>query len=138
MAEANLFSLSGLNQLHTGIGWYSFSGLVDATTNAKPVINIRNTGQRDAMITVSFAGAVNLADLTTGNDSVIALLVGGVTLFQNKVQTLPVSGATGLPLGPWANTEFSLFIPRNSTLLVNVTDTTTVGKHTTMIRAYYV
>jgi len=138
MAEANLFSLSGLNQLHTGIGWYSFSGLIDASTNAKPVINIRNTGQRDAMITVSFAGAVNLADLTTGNDSVIALLVGGVTLYQNKVQTTPVSATTGLPVGPWANTEFSLFIPRNSTLLVNVTDTTTVGKHTTMIRAYYV
>jgi len=138
MAEANLFSLSGLNQLHTGIGWYSFSGLIDANTNVKPVINIRNTGQRDAMITVSFAGAVNLADLTTGNDSVIALLVGGVTLYQNKVQTLPVSGATGLPLGPWPNTEFSLFIPRNSTLLINVTDATTVGKHTTMIRAYYV
>jgi len=138
MAEANLFSLSGLNQLHTGIGWYSFSGLIDATTNAKPVINIRNTGQRDAMITVSFAGSVNLADLTTGNDSVIALLVGGVTLYQNKVQTTPVSATTGLPVGPWANTEFSLFIPRNSTLLINVTDTTTVGKHTTMIRAYYV
>jgi len=83
------------------------------------------------MITVSFAGAVNLADLTTGNDSVIALLLGGVTIFQNKVQTLPATG-------PWANTEFSLFIPRNSTLLINVTDTTTVGKHTTMVRAYYV
>jgi len=138
MAEPNLFSLSGLNQLSTGIGWYSFSGLIAASTNAKPVILINNTGQRDSMITVSFAGAVNLADLTTGNDSVVALLLGGVTIFQNKVQTLPVSGATGLPLGPWANTEFSLFIPRNSTLLINVTDTTTVGKHTTMVRGYYV
>jgi len=138
MAEANTFGLSGLNQLSTGIGWYSFSGLIAADTNAKPVILINNTGQRDSMITVSFAGAVNLADLTTGNDSVVALLLGGVTIFQNKVQTLPVSGATGLPLGPWANTEFSLFIPRNSTLLINVTDTTTVGKHTTMIRGYYV
>jgi len=138
MAEPNLFSLSGLNQLSTGIGWYSFSGLIAANTNAKPVILINNTGQRDSMITVSFAGAVNLADLTTGNDSVVALLLGGVTIFQNKVQTLPVSGATGLPLGPWANTEFSLFIPRNSTLLINVTDTTTIGKHTTMVRGYYV
>jgi len=138
MAEPNLFSLSGLNQLSTGIGWYSFSGLITADTNAKPVILINNTGQRDSMITVSFAGAVNLADLTTGNDSVVALLLGGVTIFQNKVQTLPVSAATGLPLGPWANTEFSLFIPRNSTLLINVTDNTTVGKHTTMVRAYYV
>jgi len=138
MAEPNLFSLSGLNQLSTGVGWYSFSGLIDANTNAKPVILINNTGQRDSMITVSFAGAVSLADLTTGNDSVIALLLGGLTVYQNKVQTLPVSAATGLPLGPWANTEFSLFIPRNSTLLINVTDTTTVGKHTTMVRAYYV
>jgi len=138
MAEPNLFSLSGLNQLSTGIGWYSFSGLIQTDTNAKPVILINNTGQRDSMITVTFAGAVNLADLTTGNDSVIALLLGGVTIYQNKVQTLPVSGATGLPLGIWANTEFSLFIPRNSTLLINVTDTTTVGKHTTMVRAYYV
>jgi hypothetical protein len=83
------------------------------------------------MITVTCAGAVNLADLTTGNDSVIALLLGGVTIFQNKIQTLPATG-------PWANTEFSLFVPRNSTLLINVTDTTTVGKHTTMVRAYYV
>jgi len=83
------------------------------------------------MITVTFAGAVNLADLTTGNDSVIALLLGGVTIYQNKVQTIPAPG-------PWANTEFSLFIPRNSTLLINVTDADTTGKHTTMVRAYYV
>jgi len=131
MAEPNLFSLSGLNQLSTGIGWYSFSGLIGATTNAKSVILINNTGQRDSMITVSFAGAVNLADLTTGNDSVVALLLGGLTIFQNKVQTIPATG-------PWSNTEFSLFIPRNSTLLINVTDATTVGKHTTMVRAYYV
>jgi len=118
MAEPNLFSLSGLNQLSTGIGWYSFSGLITASTNVKPVILINNTGQRDSMITVTCAGAVNLADLTTGNDSVIALVLGGVTIFQNKIQTLPATG-------PWANTEFSLFIPRNSTLLINVTDTTT-------------
>ena len=131
MAEPNLFSLSGLNQLSTGIGWYSFSGLIAANTNVKPVILINNTGQRDSMITVTCAGAVNLADLTTGNDSVVTLVLGGVTIFQNKIQTLPATG-------PWANTEFSLFIPRHSTLLINVTDTTTVGKHTTMVRAYYV
>jgi hypothetical protein len=131
MAEPNLFSLSGLNQLSTGVGWYSFSGLIAASTGVKPVILINNTGQRDSMITVTFGGAVNLADLTTGNDSVVALLLGGLTVYQNKVQTIPATG-------PWANTEFSLFIPRNSTLLINVTDTTTVGKHTTMVRAYYV
>jgi len=131
MAEPNLFSLSGLNQLSTGIGWYSYSGLVGASTNAKPVVLINNTGQRDSMITVSFAGAVSLANLLTGNDSVIALLLGGLTIYQNKVQTLPATG-------PWANTEFSLFIPKNSTLLINVTDATTVGSHTTMVRAYYV
>jgi len=131
MAEPNLFSLSGLNQLSTGIGWYSYSGLVGASTNAKPVVLINNTGQRDSMITVTFGGAVSLANLLTGNDSVIALLLGGLTIYQNKVQTLPATG-------PWANTEFSLFIPKNSTLLINVTDATTVGKHTTMVRAYYV
>ena len=131
MAEPNLFSLSGLNQLSTGIGWYSFSGLITASTNVKPVILINNTGQRDSMITVTCAGAVNLADLTTGNDSVVALVLGGVTIFKNKIQTLPATG-------PWANTEFTLLIPPNSTLLINVTDTTTVGKHTTMVRAYYV
>jgi len=131
MAEPNLFSLSGLNQLSTGIGWYSFSGLIDADTNAKPVILINNTGQRDSMITVSFAGAVELSDLNAGSKSVIAVLLGGLTIYQNKVQTIPVDG-------PWANTEFSLFIPRNSTLMINVTDSDTTGKHTTMVRAYYV
>ena len=131
MAEPNLFSLSGLNQLSTGVGWYSFSGLIAASTNAKPVVLINNTGQRDSMITVTFAGSVELSDLNAGSASVIALVLGGLTVYQNKVQTIPATG-------PWANTEFSLFIPRNSTLLINVTDATTVGKHTTMARAYYV
>jgi len=131
MAEPNLFSLSGLNQLSTGVGWYSFSGLIAASTNAKPVILINNTGQRDSMITVTFAGSVELSDLNAGSKSVIAVLLGGLTIFQNKVQTIPVDG-------PWSNTEFSLFVPKNSTLLVYVTDLDTTGKHTTMIRAYYV
>ena len=130
MAEANLFGLSGLNQLDTGIGWYSFSGLVDSSTNAKPVILIQNTGQRDSMITVSFAGAVAKSDLNAGAVSVLDLILGGETVYQNKIQSLDA----GNPF----NCEFSLFIPRNSTLRIDVTDGDTTGKHTTMIRAYYV
>jgi len=130
MAEANLFSLSGKNQLHTGIGWYSFSGLVDCSTNAKPVINIINTGQRDSMITVTFGGAVALADLNAGSNSVVAILLGGLTIHQQKCQTLDAGNPYGF--------EYSLFVPRNSSLLINVTDADTTGKTTTMVRAYYV
>ena len=130
MAEANLFSLSGKNNLHTGIGWYSFSGLVDCSTNAKPVINIINTGQRDSMITVTFGGAVHLADLNAGSNSVVAILLGGLTVFQQKCQTLDAGNQYGF--------EYSLFVPRNSSLLINVTDVDTTGKTTTMVRAYYV
>ena len=130
MAEANLFSLSGLNQLSTGVGWYSFSGLIAASTNAKPVVLINNTGQRDSMITVTFGGAVALADLNAGSASVLALVLGGLTVYQNKIQTIDA----GNPF----SVEFSLFIPKNSTLLINVTDSDTTGKHTTMVRAYYV
>jgi len=130
MAEPNLFSLSGLNQLSTGVGWYSFSGLIAASTNAKPVVLINNTGQRDSMITVTFAGSVELSDLNAGSASVIALVLGGLTVYQNKIQTLDMGN-------PFA-VEFSLFIPKNSTLIVYVTDSDTTGKHTTMIRAYYV
>lgn len=130
MAEANTFALSGLNQLHTGIGWYSFSGLIDCTTNAKPVINVNNTGQRDCMITVTFNGSVELSDLNAGSNSVCAILLGGETIVQNKIQTLDAGN-------PYMF-ECSLFIPRNSSLLINVTDADTTGKTTTMVRAYYV
>ena len=130
MAETNLFGLSGLNQLATGIGWYSFSGLISSSTSAKPVILINNTGQRDSMITVTFAGAVSKADLNAGAVSVLDVILGGETVFQNKIQTLD----QGNPF----NCEFSLFIPRNSTLRIDITDGDTTGKHTTMIRAYYV
>jgi len=130
MAEANLFSLSGLNQLSTGVGWYSFSGLIAASTNAKPVVLINNTGQRDSMITVTFAGSVELSDLNAGSASVIALVLGGLTIYQNKIQTIDQGN-------PFA-VEFSLFIPKNSDLVIYVTDLDTTGKHTTMVRAYYV
>jgi len=130
MAEANTFELSGLNQLHTGIGWYSFSGLIDCTTNAKPVIMVNNTGQRDCMITLTFNGSVELSDLNAGSNSVVAILLGGETIVQNKIQTLDAGN-------PYMF-ECSLFIPRNSSLLVNVTDADTTGKTTTMVRAYYV
>lgn len=130
MAEANTFSLSGLNQLSTGVGWYSFSGLIACSTNEKPVIMINNTGQRDCMITVTFNGSVLLSDLNAGSGSVVAVKLGGETIVQNKIQTLDM----GNPF----SVEFSLFVPRNSTLQVYVTDTDTTGKTTTMIRAYYV
>jgi len=130
MAEANSFSLSGLNQLSTGVGWYSFSGLIACSTNAKPVIMINNTGQRDCMITVTFNGSVELSDLNAGSASVVAVLLGGETIVQNKVQTLDAGNPYSV--------EFSLFVPRNSTLQVYVTDLDTTGKTTTMIRAYYV
>jgi len=131
MAESNQFGLSGLNQLDTGIGWFSFSGFVTSSTNRKPVILINNTGQRDSMITVTFGGAVVTGgDLNAGSVSNVELVLGGETIYQNKIQTLD----QGNPF----NFEVSLFIPRNSTLIVYVTDADTTGKHTTMIRAYYV
>ena len=131
MAESNQFGLSGLNQLDTGIGWYSFSGFVTASTNRKPVILINNTGQRDSMITVTFGGpVVTGGDLNAGSVSNVELVLGGETIYQNKIQTLD----QGNPF----NFEVSLFVPRNSTLIVYVTDADTTGKHTTMIRAYYV
>jgi hypothetical protein len=131
MAEANQFGLSSLNQLDTGIGWYSFSGIVDASTNAKPVILINNTGQRDSMITVTFGGAVVTGgDLNAGTASNVEIILGGLVIYQNKIQSIDM----GNPF----NFEVSLFIPRNSTLRIDVTDLDTTGKHTTMIRAYYV
>ena len=131
MAEANQFGLSSLNQLDTGVGWYSFSGLVTASTNAKPVILINNTGQRDSMITVTFGGAVVTGgDLNAGTASTVEVILGGETIYQNKLQSIDM----GNPF----NFEVSLFIPRNSTLRIDVTDADTTGKHTTMIRGYYV
>ncbi len=131
MAEANNFGLSGLNQLDTGIGWFSFSEPVSASTNAKPVILINNTGQRDSMITVTFGGAVvEGGDLNAGTVSNVQCILGGQTIFQVKVNSID----QGNPFF----TEFSLFIPRNSTLRIDVTDVDTTGKHTTMIRSYYV
>ena len=131
MAEANQFGLSSLNQLDTGVGWYSFSGLVTASTNAKPVILINNTGQRDSMITLTFGGAVVTGgDLNAGTASNVEVILGGLTIYQNKLQSIDM----GNPF----NFEVSLFIPRNSTLRIDVTDADTTGKHTTMIRGYYV
>ena len=63
MAEINQFGLSTLQQWGDGKGWFSYSGLVTASTNAKPVILINNTGQRDSLVTIQFAGAVSSADL---------------------------------------------------------------------------
>ena len=131
MAEANQFGLSYLNQLDTGIGWYSFSGFVTSSTNRKPVILINNTGQRDSMITLTFGGAVVTGgDLNAGTSSNIEVVLGGETIYQNKLNSIDM----GNPF----NFEASLFIPRNSTLIIYVTDADTTGQHTTMIRGYYV
>ena len=131
MAEANQFGLSSLNQLDTGIGGYSFSGFVTSSTNRKPVILINNTGQRDSMITVTFGGAVVTGgDLNAGTSSNIEVVLGGDTIYQNKLNSIDM----GNPF----NFEASLFIPRNSTLIIYVTDADTTGQHTTMIRGYYV
>jgi hypothetical protein len=83
------------------------------------------------MITVTFGGAVVTGgDLNAGTASNVEVILGGLVIYQNKIQTVDM----GNPF----NFEVSLFIPRNSTLRIDVTDLDTTGKHTTMIRAYYV
>ena len=102
-----------------------------SSTNKKPVILINNTGQRDSMITVTFGGAVVTGgDLTAGTSSNIEVVLGGDTIYQNKLNTIDM----GNPF----NFDVSLFIPRNSTLIIYVTDADATGQHTTMIRGYYV
>ena len=95
------------------------------------MILINNTGQRDSMITVTFGGAVVTGGaLNAGPASNVEVILGGETIYQNKLQSIDM----GTPF----NFEVSLFIPRNSTLRIDVTDADTTGKHTTMIRGYYV
>ena len=130
MAEANTFSLSGLNQLSNGKGWYSYSGVIACTTNAKPVVLVNNTGQHDALVTVTFNGSVALADLNAGSNSVCQVILGGEIICQNKIQTLDAGN-------PYMF-EVSLFVPKNSTFRIDITDADTTGKTTTMVRAYYV
>ena len=129
MAEANQFGLSTLTQLADGRGWYAYSGQISSTTNAKPVILVQNTGQMDAVVTITFGGAVATADLNAGTVSNIQVVIGGEILYQNKLSSIDGGNPNNL--------EFSLFLPKNSTFRINVTDSDTTGKHTTMVRAMY-
>ena len=130
MAEINQFGLSTLQQWGDGKGWFSYSGLVTASTNAKPVILINNTGQRDSLVTIQFAGSVSVADLNAGTNSNVQIYLGGDIIYQNKIQSLDM----GNPF----NMEVTLFVPKNSTFRVDVTDIDGTGKHTTVVRAHYV
>ena len=130
MAEINQFGLSTLQQWGDGKGWFSYSGLVTASTNAKPVILINNTGQRDSLVTIQFAGAVSSADLNAGPASYVEVYLGGDIVYQNKIQSID----GGNPF----NMEVTMFVPKNSTFRIDVTDIDTTGKHTTVVRAHYV
>ena len=130
MAELNQFGLSTLQQWGDGKGWFSYSGLVTASTNAKPVILINNTGQRDSLVTIQFAGAVSSADLNAGTASNVEVYLGGDIVYQNKIQSID----GGNPF----NMEVTMFVPKNSTFRIDVTDIDTTGKHTTVVRAHYV
>ena len=130
MAEINQFGLSTLQQWGDGKGWFSYSGLVTASTNAKPVILINNTGQRDSLVTIQFAGAVSSADLNAGTASNVEVYLGGDIVYQNKIQSID----GGNPF----NMEVTMFVPKNSTFRIDVTDIDTTGKHPTVVRAHYV
>jgi len=130
MAITNEFGLSVKQDLRvTKRGYWAASGKVASSTNAKPVIIINNVGQRDSIVTVTFGGAVTVADLNAGSNSYLELYVNDTVLFGVKVQTLDM----GNPF----MAEFSLFVPANSSIRVDVTDLDTTGDHTTMVRGYY-
>ena len=129
MAESNPFGLSVLTQLSNGKGWYAYSGEVTASTNNKPVIQVNNTGQKDSIVTITFGGSLSAVDLGLGSTSHIRVLLGGEVIYKNKLNT--VDG-----MNPF-NCEFSLFIPRNSTFVIQVVDADTTGSSTTMVRGYY-
>ena len=130
MAEINQFGLSTLQQWGDGKGWYSYSGLVSGSTIAQPVILLNNTGQRDSLVTIQFAGAVSSADLNAGTASNVEVYLGGDIVYQNKIQSID----GGNPF----NMEVTMFVPKNSTFRIDVTDIDTTGKHTTVVRAHYV
>lgn len=130
MAEINTFGLSTQQQWGDGKGWYAYSGLVDASTNAKPVILVNNTGQRDSLVTVQFGGSVSVADLNAGTASVVQVYLGDDIVYQNKIQSIDGGNAF--------NFEATMFVPKNSTFRIDVTDIDTTGKHTTIVRAHYV
>ena len=130
MAITNEFGLSVKQDLRvTKRGYWAASGKVGSSTNAKPVIIINNVGQRDSIVTVTFGGAATVADLNAGNASYLELYVNDSVLYAVKVQTLDM----GNPF----MAEFSLFVPANSNMRIDITDLNTTGDHTTMIRGYY-
>jgi len=130
MAITNEFGLSVKQDLRVSKrGYWSASGKVGASTNAKPVIIINNVGQRDSIVTVTFGGAATVADLNAGSASYVELYIDDTVLYAVKVQTLDM----GNPF----MTEFSLFVPANSSLRVDITDIDTTGDHTTLLRGYY-
>ena len=130
MAEINQFGLSTLQQWGDGKGWFAYSGLVTASTNPKPVILVNNTGQRDSLVTIQFSGSVSVADLNAGPVSNVQLHLGGDIIYQNKISSIDGGNAF--------NMEVTLFVPKNSTFRIDVTDIDTTGKHTTVARAHYV
>ena len=130
MAELNQFGLSTLQQWGDGKGWFAYSGLVTASTNNKPVILVNNTGQRDSLVTIQFSGSVSVADLNAGTVSNVQIYLGGDIIYQNKISSIDGGNAF--------NMEVTLFVPKNSTFRIDVTDIDTTGKHTTVARAHYV
>ena len=94
------------------------------------MILINNTGQRDSLVTIQFAGAVSSADLNAGTASNVEVYLGGDIVYQNKIQSID----GGNPF----NMEVTMFVPKNSTFRIDVTDIDTTGKHSTIVRAHYV
>jgi len=130
MAITNDFGLSSLQKLKSGRGYWAASGQVQASTNAKPVILINNIGQLDSIMTVSFGGAVENSDINASTKSLIELYVDDSILYSFTMNSLDGGNSH--------QTEFSLFIPANTSVRIDITDLDTTGKHTTMIKGYYV
>ena len=130
MAITNEFGLSSLQKLKSGRGYWAASGQVQASTNAKPVILINNIGQLDSIMTVSFGGAVENSDINASTKSLIELYVDDSILYSFTMN--PLDG------GNPHQTDFSLFIPANTSVRIDITDLDATGKHTTMIKGYYV
>jgi hypothetical protein len=130
MAITNDFGLSSLQKLKSGRGWWAASGQIQASTNNKPVIDILNVGQLDSIVTISFGGAAENSDINLGNKSLIECYVDDSILYSFTVNSLD----GGNP----HQTEFSLFIPANTSFRLDITDLDATGKHTTLVKGYYV
>jgi hypothetical protein len=129
MAITNNFGLSSQQVLKSNKGYWAASGQVDASTNNKPVILIENIGQRDSVATVTFSGSIAAADLAAGNTSKVECIIDGDILYQVKVNSLD-------GFNPYF-TEFTIFVPARTSFRIDITDSDTTGKHTTILRGYY-